>query len=406
MPGTLRDDGERGVGRHRVRGARDTTWSRVRRDRDRPGAQRGGTRSAPWSPRFEQPIRTSRSWSWSTTARPTGPPTWPREPGRACSGLPFNLGIGGAVQTGYQYALENGFDIAIQVDGDGQHDPSEIARLLEPILDGRADMVVGTRFAEGGGYRGTRMRRVGIHHLRRGRLADGARSGSPTRPRASARSTARRIRLFAADYPHDYPEVEATVVLARHGLTHGRGAGADAGPRDGQLLDHRPPLGLLHDQGPARPLHRAVSPLPDAYGGAMTPVPSLDCRRDRRADPAARHLRADPEPPAPGALCAALAADGPRHLRARDLAEPARPACRPGRHRLSAVGAFRPRRVLHLLVLLHYSTVISKLSEQNTILAQRLAMLENRLREGEPGPRLTGGGTSAVPTIPKCRRTA
>ena len=69
--------------------------------------------------------------------------------------LPFNLGIGGAVQTGYQYALENDFDLAVQVDGDGQHDPSEITRLLEPILDDRADMVVGTRFAEGGGYRGT-----------------------------------------------------------------------------------------------------------------------------------------------------------------------------------------------------------------------------------------------------------
>ena len=131
--------------------------------------------------------------------------------------LPFNLGIGGAVQTGYQYALENDFDLAVQVDGDGQHDPSEIARLLEPILEGRADMVVGTRFAEGGGYRGTRMRRVGIHifaaivsMLVRARVTDTT-SGF----RAVNRKA---IRLFAADYPHDYPEVEATVVLARHGL--------------------------------------------------------------------------------------------------------------------------------------------------------------------------------------------
>jgi glycosyltransferase involved in cell wall biosynthesis len=131
--------------------------------------------------------------------------------------LPFNLGIGGAVQTGYQYALENDFDLAVQVDGDGQHDPSEIARLLEPILEGRADMVVGTRFVEGGGYRGTRMRRVGIHifaaivsMLVRARVTDTT-SGF----RAVNRKA---IRLFAADYPHDYPEVEATVVLARHGL--------------------------------------------------------------------------------------------------------------------------------------------------------------------------------------------
>jgi glycosyltransferase involved in cell wall biosynthesis len=131
--------------------------------------------------------------------------------------LPYNLGIGGAVQTGYQYALENDFDIAVQVDGDGQHDPSEIARLLGPILEGRADMVVGTRFAEGGGYRGTRMRRVGIHlfaaivsMMVRQRVTDTT-SGF----RAANRKV---IRLFAADYPHDYPEVEATVVLTRHGL--------------------------------------------------------------------------------------------------------------------------------------------------------------------------------------------
>jgi glycosyltransferase involved in cell wall biosynthesis len=131
--------------------------------------------------------------------------------------LPYNLGIGGAVQTGYQYARENDFDIAVQVDGDGQHDPSEIPRLLEPILDGRADMVVGTRFMEGGGYRGTRMRRVGIHLFAaivslivRQRMTDTT-SGF----RAANRKV---IRLFAADYPHDYPEVEAIVVLTRHGL--------------------------------------------------------------------------------------------------------------------------------------------------------------------------------------------
>jgi glycosyltransferase involved in cell wall biosynthesis len=131
--------------------------------------------------------------------------------------LPFNLGIGGAVQTGYQYARDHDFELAVQVDGDGQHDPSEIGRLLEPILDGRADMVVGTRFAEGGGYRGTRLRRIGIHLFAaivslmvRARVTDTT-SGF----RAVNRKA---IRLFAADYPHDYPEVEATVLLARHRL--------------------------------------------------------------------------------------------------------------------------------------------------------------------------------------------
>jgi len=131
--------------------------------------------------------------------------------------MPFNVGIGGAVQTGYQYALERGVDLAVQVDGDGQHDPREIPRLLEPLLDERADMVVGSRFAPGGGYRGTPLRRVGIHIfaaivslLVRARMTDTT-SGF----RAVNRKA---IRLFALDYPSDYPEVEATVLLVRHGL--------------------------------------------------------------------------------------------------------------------------------------------------------------------------------------------
>jgi glycosyltransferase involved in cell wall biosynthesis len=131
--------------------------------------------------------------------------------------LPFNVGIGGAVQTGYQYALEHGFELAIQVDGDGQHDPSEIASVLEPVLDGRADLAVGTRFAEGGGYRGTRVRRVGIRifaavvSLMVGQRVSDTTSGF----RAVNRKA---LRLFAAEYPHDYPEVESIVLLSRHGL--------------------------------------------------------------------------------------------------------------------------------------------------------------------------------------------
>jgi glycosyltransferase involved in cell wall biosynthesis len=132
--------------------------------------------------------------------------------------LPYNLGIGGAVQTGYQYALEQGFDLAVQVDGDGQHDPTELPRLLEPILDGRADMVVGTRFVQGGGYRGTPARRVGIH-LFAGLVSLIVRQ-RVTDTTSGFRAVNRRgIRLFAVDYPHDYPEVEATVLVSRHRLT-------------------------------------------------------------------------------------------------------------------------------------------------------------------------------------------
>jgi glycosyltransferase involved in cell wall biosynthesis len=137
--------------------------------------------------------------------------------GAAVLNLPFNVGIGGAMQTGYQYALEHGFELAIQVDGDGQHDPREIGQVLEPILDGRADLVVGTRFVKGGGYRGTPLRRVGIRifagivSLMVGQRVSDTTSGF----RAVNR---RALRLFAAEYPHDYPEVESMVLLSRHGL--------------------------------------------------------------------------------------------------------------------------------------------------------------------------------------------
>jgi glycosyltransferase involved in cell wall biosynthesis len=75
--------------------------------------------------------------SWSSAAAPTTEPRPAAAAGAHVITLPFNVGIGGAVHTGYQYALEHGFEIAIQIDGDGQHDPSEIASVLEPILDGR-----------------------------------------------------------------------------------------------------------------------------------------------------------------------------------------------------------------------------------------------------------------------------
>jgi glycosyltransferase involved in cell wall biosynthesis len=137
--------------------------------------------------------------------------------GAAVVSLPFNVGIGGAVQTGYQYALEHGFEVAIQVDADGQHDPREIGQVLEPVFDGRADLVVGTRFVKGGGYRGTRLRRVGIRIFAGVvSLLVGQRVSDTT---SGFRAVNRRaLKLFAAEYPHDYPEVESIVLLSRHHL--------------------------------------------------------------------------------------------------------------------------------------------------------------------------------------------
>jgi hypothetical protein len=132
-------------------------------------------------------------------------------------GLPFNLGIGGAVQTGFRYAWENGFDLAVQIDGDGQHDPRELGKLLEPILDGEADMAVGTRFFGAASHRVPFARRVGIRVFARAvSLIVRQRVTDTT---SGFRAVNRRgICLFAVDYPHDYPEVEATVLVFRHKL--------------------------------------------------------------------------------------------------------------------------------------------------------------------------------------------
>jgi glycosyltransferase involved in cell wall biosynthesis len=131
--------------------------------------------------------------------------------------LPYNIGIGAAVQTGYQYARDHGFQVAVQIDGDGQHDPSELRRLLEPLAADGADMVVGSRFRDGSLYRAPFMRRLGIRLLAgivtviiRQRMTD---------PTSGFRGVNRRgIILFAADYPHDYPEAEANVLAFRNRL--------------------------------------------------------------------------------------------------------------------------------------------------------------------------------------------
>ena len=133
--------------------------------------------------------------------------------------LPFNLGIGGAVQTGFRYAFEHGYDLAVRVDGDGQHDPAQLAAVLAPVLRGDADIAVGSRFAAGdpAGYRSSRTRRLGIRVLAAvvSRLAGQRVTDTTSGFQALNR---RGIALFARDYPHDYPEVEATVMVFRHRL--------------------------------------------------------------------------------------------------------------------------------------------------------------------------------------------
>jgi glycosyltransferase involved in cell wall biosynthesis len=132
---------------------------------------------------------------------------------------PYNLGIGGAVQSGYKYALRHDYDVAVQVDGDGQHKPEYIPAMLEALQTSgdEADMVCGSRFRGDPGYKVPFGRRLGnmifsvvLTTLTRQKITD---------PTSGFRMTNRRgIELFARDYPHDYPEVEALLMLHAHHL--------------------------------------------------------------------------------------------------------------------------------------------------------------------------------------------
>ena len=130
---------------------------------------------------------------------------------------PLNLGIGGAVQTGYLWAWQHGYDAAAQIDGDGQHDPRFLEAALAPLVRGDADLVVGSRFLEEVGFRSTALRRAGIRYLAWFlRLRCGARVTDPT---SGFRVAGRRaLELFARQYPSDYPEPESIAIAVRAGL--------------------------------------------------------------------------------------------------------------------------------------------------------------------------------------------
>ncbi len=128
--------------------------------------------------------------------------------------LPVNLGIGGAVQTGYLYAARNGYDIAVQVDGDGQHDPKFLSKMAEFIEAEHADMVIGSRFINKEGFQSSGARRVGIKYFTMLiKLLTGAKITDPT---SGLRMVNREIiEFFAEEYPKDYPEPESVVAILR-----------------------------------------------------------------------------------------------------------------------------------------------------------------------------------------------
>lgn len=129
---------------------------------------------------------------------------------------PFNLGIGGAMQTGFQFALAQGYEVAVQFDGDHQHRADQIPTLIEPVLSGKADLVIGSRI-RAGGYAFPLLRRLGGQWFS---FLLGLLGGlNITDPTSGFRCYGLpAIRFFADRYPDDFPEVESTLLATRHGL--------------------------------------------------------------------------------------------------------------------------------------------------------------------------------------------
>lgn len=131
--------------------------------------------------------------------------------------LPFNSGIGAAMQAGYRYAALHDYDAAVQVDGDGQHPPAHVPELLAKLDAGDADLVIGSRFLESGGYKASASRKIGMTYLRGlvGLLAHQHITDCTSGFRVCSR---RVIAAFAHWYPDDYPEPEVVVLLCRSGF--------------------------------------------------------------------------------------------------------------------------------------------------------------------------------------------
>jgi glycosyltransferase involved in cell wall biosynthesis len=138
-------------------------------------------------------------------------------PGVRVIDLPENIGIGGAVQTGFLFARKHGCGLAVQVDGDGQHKPSEIAKIVGPVRAGEADVIIGSRFLDEARYPGSLFRRAGIAVFQLvNRLLLGERITDST---SGFRAFNRRaIEVLSETYPDDYPEPEAIYILRKRGL--------------------------------------------------------------------------------------------------------------------------------------------------------------------------------------------
>jgi glycosyltransferase involved in cell wall biosynthesis len=131
--------------------------------------------------------------------------------------LPFNLGIGGAVQTGYKFAAREGYDMVARLDGDGQHAPAHLPALIAPVVNGQADVTIGSRFLQGDSYNSPLARSVGIKLFA---TIVSAIVGQPLTDTTSGFQVVNRdvLTFYAQEYPQDYPEVESLVLLHRAGF--------------------------------------------------------------------------------------------------------------------------------------------------------------------------------------------
>ena len=140
-----------------------------------------------------------------------------REAGVPVVRHPVNLGVGGALQTGFQWGYARGYDVVVQLDADGQHDPAYLAVLLAPVLAGRADVSIGSRFVTSAGYRAPWNRRLGmllfsgIVRLALGRPIADTTSGFRAYNRAV-------MKVCQHDFPEDFPDAPLLIALARRGF--------------------------------------------------------------------------------------------------------------------------------------------------------------------------------------------
>lgn len=135
-----------------------------------------------------------------------------RKHGYSYLNLPVNLGIGGAVQTGYRYAYYRGYDVAVQFDGDGQHDASFLETMAKELEQSNSDMVIGSRFIEKEGFQSSVLRRVGIVYFTF--LIKLLTGKTITDPTSGMRMVNRKLlKKFTEDYPKDYPEPESVVAI-------------------------------------------------------------------------------------------------------------------------------------------------------------------------------------------------